>query len=153
MSEPTVLHGASRSKPLPVLRRGEKSEVHGLQSDLGKAWEIGEPTCRAEEEMQQISRANGEIYRGKIEARNAAYHATTKRYREECETAVPKDPCLSTLSGPKVVLQESREQTREAQRCAEEAIDCANQLKKQKNALEMMMAQAHARKPSQPGTA
>ena len=84
-AKPSVLFGSSRNAL--VLPRNER----GLASDLGGAWELGQPLHRAEGEMHEISRAKGMLY---LE-RCAAKEATKKRCLEEAALAADaKEPLL-----------------------------------------------------------
>ena len=104
-AKPSVLFGSSRNAL--VLPRNER----GLASDLGGAWELGQPLHRAEGEMHEISRANGMLY---LE-RCAAKEATKKRCLEEAALAADaKEPCLCTPAGANALMRESLQLTREA---------------------------------------
>ena len=92
------------------MRRGSSCALGRLESDLGKAWEPGQPASCAEAELAQISKKNGEINLQRSEARQA----TLKRYREEHEAAAVKEPCLCTKAGAAALLRESLQLTREA---------------------------------------
>ena len=113
-TKPTALFGSSRCTFFgsePDARPGERNEQVRLANDLGKAWELGQPVHRAEDEMHEISRANDKRYLEKC----AAKEATKKRCREERETlAANAEPCLCTPDGAAALLRESQQQTREA---------------------------------------
>lgn len=131
--EPSILFGQLRRTPAAVPSvsaqdREALRSVRRLESDLGKAWDIGQPAHRAEDELRQISKVNGQIYMNKI----AAMNATTKRKREEREAQ--REPCLCTRDGAAALLRESQQQTREALSLVQQNI---NVLARMKNAARM----------------
>ena len=66
-----------------------------LSSDLGKAWEIDQPS-HAEAELKQISSTNDKL----LHERRAAKQESVKRSRDEEEAlAARKEPCLCTREG------------------------------------------------------
>jgi hypothetical protein len=133
LAELTVLLGASRCK-LPPVRQGDRSETVRLSSDLGKAWEIDQPS-RAEAELKQISSTNDKL----LHERRAAKQESVKRSRDEEEAlAARKDPCLCTREGAATLLKEAHQLTRDTAELATRAAKAAGVVTN--CAFELMMA-------------
>ena len=105
-----------------------------LSSDLGKAWEIDQPS-RAEAELKQISSTNDKL----LHERRAAKQESVKRSRDEEEAlAARKDPCLCTREGAATLLKEAHQLTRDTAELATRAAKAAGVVTN--CAFELMMA-------------